>query len=346
MAKNPTSKLAGEARASYQKVAAQQAEGVGQKERAVGRQQQQVTQAAGMMQQQAGMQQQAEQQQAQLETRERIATAGQEQQQQQFESRQEQQQAQFQEGQDLRVAQFRDQQAQDAGRMGLAQQKQTETEKYREQSIDIEERKLAAATAKTRQAQAQQLEEKVQARRDGYQKRRDTLRASKERLFRAQTSGDLTGLAQMIAGTKAGENANVQQALKNLGGDSASPQDAQTLVQAIDGEIVHSLVNQAGELGEWNPPAHLADNPEVQQFNAFIVQSKMALNKQFQDALLGLSDDPRRYAELMRLQGSPEVRDRRIIRTAHKTMERFYRARQMRAGVLQMQQQGMDVQQQ
>lgn len=287
---------------------------------------------AGMGERAQAREQEAQLQQQQMEQQQGQFEARQGQQQQQFEQGQAQQQAQFEQRQQLDVAQYKEQQAANTARMREMEKesaRQEEELQLRREQTAAQRKKLAAET------EAAHIE-KIEKRKDTYRKEFNSLREMRDKLLVGGADANLVQqrLSQMGDRGKAlMDNEQFKAGLGEVMGGGMNPQAAQTVLQGIDHAMVKVMVDQAGELGEWSPPPYLIDNPQVQQFNAFMTEAKMALNQQVQDTILALNADPARASEFMKLQGSPTERDARIVRTAYRSMMAWYSAQAIRSGM-------------
>lgn len=325
---NPTNKMASEARASHEKVVQAQRDQVAQRERAGQEFRQGVKDVAqsGIQQHQFG--EQMDQRQAE-----------QEQQQQQFEAGQEmdrermaQQQAQFDKAQQVEIQKAR---AQRETQEASLQQREAEFRYQKEQDEkrnQIEIQKLRRQTDEAMRKEAFEREQHMTKRRDYYREEVGKLRQAKEKILFGNNDDEITRVLQSTVAQKLGGNNAVDNAISNLTGGSGSQDDLREVVQAIDNYTVKTMVDQAEELGEWSPPAHLIDHPDVQRFNLFMGEAKKAFNTNLQRQLLASMQEGNRGKMdwLRRLHSDPEERDRRLARTASRSMRQWYQTRNMR----------------
>jgi len=315
-------RLAERMSAGYQKVAAAQGQKVAAGEAQLQRQQQGMQAAGQALQQQGAQQQQQEQFDTQMGERkqQRIQQEG------QFQQSQQQQQEQFEARQGMAEEELRVKEGIEAQKMDLAQQ-EIEVSKIREKRL--------SQAAQIKDVEAKQVH--FDKRKTFYSGEINKLRTARDKLMVGdQGALDLTSAYMAkIPGLK--DNKVFQNAIS--GAKAGDPAAVQEVVQALDNAMVKTMVDQAGEIGDWNPPPHFVSNPEVQQFNSYLVQSKVEANSRLQDVIMSLQSNPKGASDYVKLLGTPEDRDRRLVKSAYMKMRMWYQAQNLRAGVQRYNQQ-------
>jgi len=318
MADNPTRRLADQARASYQKVAAAQQQLAGGRENALQRQQQGMQQAGQSLQRLGEQQQQKEQFESAQKQEQEQFEAGKKQQQEQFETERKDRKYKFLMEQELAYDEMDARAKLEAQKIKIAKQ-QAATSKLREERLS---QQYSAESQVAR-------EEHFNKRHDWYREQLNKLDARRDGLF----VGDQKALSEverlMAKSEEFKDNKMVQQAMQ--GAKAGDPAAVEAVIQHLDTMYVKTMIDQAGEIGEWNPSPRLITHPEVQQFNAMLVKSKLETTQQLGDTLAAMSPEKRKkYVDLL---GSATERNRRLVKKAYQHMRHWYEAQVLRAGV-------------